>query len=262
MPTVTLLLKVYNESQLKLVDKSLKSILKGLNVESKICEITPRGMVQINVSGEDENVALNYLNKEIGMCPMSLESLSKYLEVKGRIISLNKSKTELYVDIGISSPKIVDAAIPIQHLQAQLADGRKIALKKLIELYGFCEHLPLTIKILDVNKEKSYVEATFSESQIARYRNWTKSFLDRLIILGSSFLEVRLALKRARVSGDTVNIESLGLFENAVACKLGTDAVGLIPELGKILRNSTLSVFSPKKILEFMGYSTALIFSN
>ncbi|MGB9756421.1 MAG: DUF2110 family protein, partial [Candidatus Bathyarchaeales archaeon] len=100
MPTVTLLLKVYDESQLELVEKSIKSILKGLKVETKICQITPRGMVQINVSGEDEKAALNYLNKEIGICPSNLENLNKYSEVKGRIISLNKSKTELYVDIG------------------------------------------------------------------------------------------------------------------------------------------------------------------
>jgi hypothetical protein len=259
MPTVTLLIKAYEESQLKLVDKSLKSILKGLKVEAKIFEITPRGMVQIKVSGEDENVALNYLNKEVGICPTSLEQIKKYSETKGRIISLNKSRTELYVDIGISSPNIVDAAIPIQHLQAQLADGRKIALKKLIELYGFCENLPLTIKILDANKQKSHIEAMLSEKQISHYKKWTKSFLDRLIILGPSLLEVRLALKKARVNRDVVNIEPLGFFENAVVCKLGTDAVGLIPKIGKILRNSTFSVFSPKKILEFLDYSNALI---
>ncbi|MGQ9506365.1 MAG: DUF2110 family protein [Candidatus Bathycorpusculaceae bacterium] len=259
MSTVTLLLKVYDEFQLKLVDKSLKSILKGLNVEAKICEITHRGMVRINVLGEDEKVALNYLNKEIGICPASFEHLSKFLEVKGRITSLNKSRTEVYVDIGIFSPSILDAVIPIQCLQAQLADGRKIALKKLMELFGFCENLPLTIKILDVKKEKSYLEAMLSEKQVSQYRNWIKSFLDRLIILGPSLSEVRLALKKARVNRDVINIEPLGLFENAVACKLGTDAIGLIPKIGKILRNSTFSVFSPKKILEFMDYSAALI---
>jgi hypothetical protein len=259
MPTVTLLTKIYNEPQLKFIGKSLKSILKGLKVETKICEITPRGMVQVDISGEDENVALNYLDKEIGICPTRFERLNKYLEVKGRIILLNKSRTELLVDIGIVSPKIIDVTIPIQHLQAQLVDGRKIALKKLVELYGFCEDLPLTIKVLDVNKEKNYIEAMLSESQISRYRNWTKSLLDRLIILGSSLLEVRLALKKARVSRDVLGIEPLGLFENAVTCKLGTNAIGLIPKIGKILRNSTFSVFSPKNILEFMDYSTALI---
>ena len=259
MPTVTLLTKIYHENQLKFIDKSLKSILKGLKVETKICEITPRGMVQVDISGEDENVALNYLDKEIGICPTRFEHLKKYSEVKGRIIFLNKSKTELYADLGIVSPNIIDATIPIEHLQAQLVDGRKIALKKLVELYGFCENLPLTIKVLDINKEKKHIEAVLSESQISRYRNWTKSFLDRLIILGSSLLEVRLALKKARISRDALNIEPLGLFESAVACKLGTDAIGLIPKIGKILHNSTFSVFSPKNILEFMDYSTALI---
>jgi hypothetical protein len=255
MLNVTLSAKVYNELQIKFIEKFLKSTLKGLNVEAKICGVTPRGMVQIGISGEDENVAMRYLTEKIGLCPTSLEQLEKYTEVKGRITALNKSGNELYVDTGVYMPTIIDATIPIQHLQAQLADGRKIALKKLIELFGFCENLPLTIKILDINKEKKHIEATLSESQITQYKNWIKSLLDRLIIIGATPFEVRLTLKRTRANRDIVNIEPLGLFENALTCKLGTDAAGLIPKIGEKLRNTTLTVFNPKKVLEFLNYS-------
>jgi len=45
----------------------------------------------------------------------------------------------------------------------------------------------------------------------------------------------------------------LGLFEHAIVCKLGTDAAGLIPKIGKKLWSAKFSVFSPKRIIEFLG---------
>jgi len=253
MPTVTLLTKVHNDFQLKLVDKNLKSALKGLKVETEICGLTPRGWVQIAVSGDDEKIALHHLADEIGLCPVHLEHVKTFSTMRGRITSLNKSSEKIYVDIGVSSPNIVDVAIPLSHLQAQLVDGRKVALKKFVELFGFCEHLPLTVKILDINEEKSRIEAMLSERQIIQYRNWIKSLLDRLIILGASLYEIRLALKIAKCNRDAVNVEPLGLLEYTVTCKLGTDAAGLIPKIGKNLRNATFSIFNPRKILEFLG---------
>jgi len=251
MPTVTLSTKVYNNSQLKLVDEISRSMLKGLKVETKIRGVSSRGLVQIVVSGEDERVALNYLDGEIGVCPTFLEHLEKFSTVKGCVASLNKK--ELYVDIGIFSPSTVDAAISLKSLQAQLADGRKMALKKIAGLFGFVENLPLSVKICSVNKEKSHVDAMLSEKQLALYRSWTKSFLDRLIVLGASFNEVMLSLERTRCNRDVVSIEPLGLFENAVVCKLGTYAVGLIPKIGGKLRNANFSIFNPRQITEFLG---------
>lgn len=253
MSTVTLLTKVYNNFQLKLVDKFLKSTLKGLKVETEICGITSRGWVQISVSGEDERVALRYLAEEIGLCPTYLGRVEKFSTIKGRITALNKSRSELYVDIGVFSPDTVDAAILLQHLQAQLADGRKIALKKLAQLFGFCENLPLTVKIHGVDKESRRIEAMLSERQLTLYKDWTKSLLDRLIILGASFNEVMLTLKQARCNRDVIDIEPLGLFEHAIVCKLGTDAKGLIPEIGRKLRDANLSIFNPRENLKFLG---------
>jgi hypothetical protein len=259
MLTVTLLAKTYDRFQLKLVDKFLKFTLKGLKVETKICGVTPRGWIQTAVSGEDEKVALRYLADEIGLCPTRLENAERFTTIKGCIIAMDKNKGELYVDIGVFSPKIIDATIPLQFLQAQLVDGRKVALKKLAELFGFCENLPLSVKILAMNKEKNHVEATLSEKQLTQYGNWTKSLLDRLIILGSSTYDVRSTLTEAGLNRDVINIETLGMFELAATCKLETDAAGLIPKIGKNLRNATFTIFSPKRVLEFLNYSTTFI---
>jgi len=252
--------KVRNNFYFKQVDKFLKSILEGLKVKTEICRVTSRGWVQIAVSGEDEKAALRYLAGEVGLCPTSTEDVEKFSMIKGYIIDIDKSKDKLQVDIGVSSPKIIDATISLQHLQAQLIDGRKAALKKIAQLFGFCKNLPLTIKISGVDEENDYIEAMLSEKQLIQYRNWTKSLLDRLIIVGTSAYDLRLTLKRTGLNRDIVKIEPLGLFEQAIVCHLGTDAVGLIPKIGRSLPDATFSVFNPKRVLEFLNYATAFTF--
>lgn len=260
MPTVTLLAKAYNNYQLKLVDKLLKPNLKGLKVEMEVCGVTSRKWIQLAISGEDEKIALNYLSNEFGLCPQRLESLNKFSTIKGFVTALDKNKGIVSVDIGVSSPDIIDATIPLRHLQTQLIDGRKTALEKLIELFGFCKNLPLTTKILKIDEEENSIEAMLAERQLAQYRNWTKSLLDRLIILGAPLQDVEWALKTAECSRDVVNIESLGLFEHAVVCKLGTDAAGLMPRIGGKLR-ATFNIFNPRKIIEFLGDDATLLTS-
>src|SRR5208337_2434016 len=162
--------------------------------------------------------------------------------------NLNQSKNELRVDMGIFSPNIYDAAIPLARLQAQLVDGRNIGLKEIVQLFGFSENLPITVKIDSVDREKSLLEAEVAEKQRRQYIAWTESMLDRLLILGSSYSGIELAVEQAGFSRDVVNIEPLGGFEYAVVCKLGTYVVGLIPRIGKNLRNASMAVFSPRRI--------------
>ena len=249
MPTLTLLSKIYNASQLKLIKNHMESLFKGLRVKIENVNATSGGWIKIAFSGEDEKAALNYLEKEIGLCPVQIENIKKFSTIKGYVTSLGESRDELRLDIGVTSPKNTYAIIPLQCLQTQLADGRKIALKKFTELFSFCENLPITTKITSINR--NHIEVAMAENQLKLYRRWTKSLLDRLIILGASQEEIKIALKNSRYQNDIVEIEQLGLFEHAVVCKLGTDAVGLIPKLGKNLPNTTLSIFNPKTILEF-----------
>jgi len=253
MPTVTLLAKAYNNFQLKQFDKNSISAFEGLKVETKICGVTSRGWVQIAVSGEDENVALHYLSDRIGLCPADLENVKKFSTIKGYLTAPSKSKNELYIDIGLFSPRIVDAEIPLQRLQAQLADGRKVSLGKLVELYGFHENLPVTIKITCVDEGRGRIEAELAERQQRLYSDWTRSMLDRLLIIGASHDQIKSVLERAGFSRDVVNIEPLGIFEHAVVCKLGTDAAGLIPRIGKNLSEAAFSIYKPRRILEFLG---------
>jgi hypothetical protein len=251
MPTVTLFAKAHNNLRLDNFDKNLKSALEGLKVEAKTCGATTRGWIQISISGEDENVALRYLDDRIGLCPASLENVNRFSTIKGRITSLRKSMDELRIDMGVFSPNIYDAVIPLARLQAQLVDGRRVSLEKIVKLFGFCENMPFTIEINSIDKDKGLIRAEVAEKQRRQYVEWTESLLDRLLILGASLNGIELAVEKAGFNRDVVSIEPLGGFEYAVVCKVGTDAVGLIPRIGKNLGNASLAVFSPRRLFTF-----------
>jgi hypothetical protein len=42
------------------------------------------------------------------------------------------------------------------------------------------------------------------------------------------------------------------MFEHALTCKLGTDAAGLIPKIGKKLPSATFSIFNGRRIQGFL----------
>ena len=262
MPTVTLFAKARDNRPLDGFDKTLKSVLEGLKVEVKTLGATARGWIQVSVSGEDETPALHYLEDTIGLCPAGLEDIRRFSNVKGRITNLAQSKDELRVDMGIVSPRIYDAAVPLARLQAQLVDGRNVSLKEIAELFGFTENLPFTVKIDSVDRDKGLWEAEVAERQRRQYMAWTESLLDRLFILGASHSGIESAVRQAGFSRDVVAIEPLGGFEYAVVCKLGTDAVGLIPRVGRNLRNARIGVFSPRRIFSFFGNKLPLPISG
>jgi hypothetical protein len=127
-------------------------------------------------------------------------------------------------------------------------------LKRISEIYGFYENLPLWVKVtrLSIDGDDA-LEAELSMEQIEKIHLWQQSLLDRLIILGASLEEIETTLERTGLNRDVVGTETLGLFEHALICKLGTDATGLIPKIGRYMKKAAFVVFNPKKILGLMS---------
>jgi hypothetical protein len=248
MATLTLLVKASNQGQLKQIDDLLKSEFENLDLEMKVLGNPVNRWVQVFLSGEDEVIATSYINKEIGTCPINIKNIHKFSVLKGYISKVDTDKQELKVDVGVFEPKIIQATIPLAYLQAQLADGRKVDLKKISEVYGFHANLPVSVKAIGLNDgEDNLLQAEFSTAQIEKIRLWQQSLLDRLIILSASVSQIETVLERTRLNRDIIGTEALGLFEHALTCKLGTDAAGLIPKIGRYMKNSAFIVFSPKK---------------
>jgi hypothetical protein len=254
MPTVTVLEKLYGSGSPETFERLFSGLISGLQVQLRFAGTTDRGWIQLAVSGEDETAALSLINREVGLAPASLDELQKFSVVKGKAVFSNRSKEELYVDLGIVSPETCDAALSKKRLHGQLADGKDVPLKMLVELFCLYDNVPLEVKIAeDVGGESRTVEALLSEAQLSLFRSWVCSRFDRLIVLGSPFSDVERAVKLSRHSRDIIKTEPLGVLEQVVLCKLGTDAVGLIPKLGRYLKSAVLVPFSPKKIIEAVG---------
>ena len=254
MPILTLLEKAYGPVKPETFEASFAALCEGLKVQLKVVGGTARGWIQVDVSGEDSAVAARFLDQEIGLTPTSANELRKFSVLRGRVISSRKSEQELYVDVGVFSPKTCDAALPLPTLRAQLADGKQLPLKQLKDLYCLYGNLPLQVKLVsEVDATEGMVEAELSEGQLSLFTRWLSLFLDRLIVLGAEFRDVERAVKIAKHTRDVVRVEQLGLLEHGVVCKLGTDAVGLVPRLGRFLRSATLVPFSPRKIKSLIG---------
>lgn len=249
MLKATLLEKVYSSFPLISFKPLLSSLCQGLNVKSKVVGKTNRGWIQIELSGEDELVAMHLLDKKIGLTPLGIDRLGKFSVLQGKVVFSRKSTEVLYVDVGISFPETCDAAIPIQKLQAQLTDGGRFPIRQLIHLFGMHDNMPLEVKITDNRKVKTgTIEAEMSERQLSQFSRWIRFGFDQLFVLGGLLSDIMRAVKMSGHSRDVIRIESLGFLEHVVLCKLGTDSVGLIPRLGRHLSKAVLIPFSPGKI--------------
>lgn len=255
MTVLTLLVKARSSTQLKLVDELLKAEFENLDLECTVLGAPVNKWVQVSLSGEDEVIATNYLNKEIGTCPISTKKITNTSALKGYTARIDLTKNELTVDVGIFEPKITLAAIPLGALQTQLTGGEKVDLKKIAEAFGLQENLPLTVNIPDLTSAQASgrMQAELSTVQVDKYRLWQQSLLDRLIVLGAALGEIESVLERARLKRDVIDVERLGLFEYALTCKLGTDAAGLIPRMGRYMRYATFVVFSPRRVTGLIG---------
>lgn len=223
----------------------LERMCGGLRVKFSDFDNVASGWIRVKVIGEDEKAAINLLAREIGLAPVSANCVTRFSVWKGRIVFSRKSK--LLVDIGVFSPSPMYANIPLNCLQGQLVDGKECDLDEISELYGLVDGVPLEIRVVTVKATEFKAELT--QEQMKLYHRWIDSRLDRLIILGSTHKEVIKAIRKARFANDVVTVASLGMLEQLLVCKLGTDAAGLIRRLGRHLRYSTLVCFSPRKIL-------------
>jgi hypothetical protein len=249
--TVTLQEKLYGKISLDLLEAQLQSLCEGLQAMVQVVGLADRGWIRVNISGEDETAASNLLEEKFDFAPVELKTIEEGSVQKGKIIALGKSNTEVHVDVGVFVPHTLDASISLLHLQAQLIDGKKLPLQRVAKLFCLVNNSPLRILIKHLDSKRTHFVAELSEKQIAIFSEWTFSNLERLIVLGIFYESVERAVKVSGHLRDIVEIESLGLLEHAVVCKLGTYAAGLIPKIGRLLPNTALEAFSPKEIHRF-----------
>lgn len=250
MAKLILLEKLYGSNWFRakrLIQKRLFSVASGLNILFKKIKKTPRGWIQIEVTGEDMVVFKNYLKKAYGLAVEELKQVNIKRKIRGKIVDSGRIGYGIYVDIGIKSPKTIDALVPLYKLRSQLLDGRQFSIKKILKSYCLYDNMPLEIIITKVDYENMKIEAELSKNQIVIYRKWFDTDLDRVIVIGATADIVNEAIKKSRVSRDVEKIVSFGLLEQSIICKKGTEAPGIIAKIGPNLPKVSLRVFSSNK---------------
>jgi hypothetical protein len=241
--------KLYSKKKdnFTLLKREIEDNIKDLDVTISTIIFEDDGFITLSLEGEDELAAYNYLVSLYGKST-DLSELKEGDTVKGYICSSGKVGFGVFVDIGIKEPYSVDALLPLFSLRDQLAEGKTIPVRKIIQMYGLIDNFPIEITMQKVSVGLKKAEAQLSEKQIEIFENWKEEGLDKLLIFGAFRHEIVSALTKSNHSKDIISIDNLGWMENVITCKFNTNAKGLIPSIGRILHKARFEIFSPSFI--------------
>ncbi len=249
MTELTLFVKAFNGGQLKQIDDLLKSQFEDLDVKS-VLEANPTNKwVHLSLEGEDEVVAASFARKKIGTVPEKLDAVEEGAELKGYVAKVDESRGQLLVDVGVYQPKVTLAVVSLATLRSQFGTSKDSTVKTISEAFGIGEGLPISVK---VTEKGDSLKAEIAPALVEKLKSWQQSLLDRLIILRANRELVDEALERTHLERDVIEVEQLGFFEFSLTCKLGTEARGLIPRVGRYMRNAVFVVFNSKKSIDFL----------
>ena len=154
MPTVTVLEKLYGSVSPAAFEQRYSSLVKGLDVQARFAGTTEHGWIQLNVSGNDQTIALSLIDREFGTAPDSLDSLKRFSVLRGRVAFSAKNEDKLCVDlpVGVGS---MTAVVSKKSLCVQLADGKPVPFQRLVELFCLVDHVPVEVKLAEALCDKS-----------------------------------------------------------------------------------------------------------
>jgi hypothetical protein len=221
--------------------------LKGeLTATIKLLGFSNKGYARIELRGDDSEIVLELISQRLGLAHTDFSAIELYGNYEG-IVSSHSAET-LGVDLGIETPRSLSAKIGLNSLRAQLTDGKPLPLREIVDHYCLYPETKVSIRITGLERDEGTLEAWLADSQLQQYSEWIGSGLDRIQVLNCPQQVVESTIRRANLERDIITIEPLTLTSHSVLCKLGTDAIGLIPKLGRVLRESELKPFLPKRI--------------
>ncbi|MFX0031597.1 MAG: DUF2110 family protein [Candidatus Hermodarchaeota archaeon] len=252
--------KIYNltskERRSNIYPKFLKYLNKKIegfpNTKIKIIKLRAYdSRFEIEVSGPEEIFVYNLLKKEIGIIH-SFENLSLGDIYKAIMVDVGKVGFGIFVDCGIVNPK-TDVLVTLYTIRNQLCKGKKVSLSEVIKKYNFINNFPVYVKIEKVDKEKAQIEGIFAKNTINFYEKLITENIDAVFVSGETKEQVKKDLIKTDHMRDIVSIKSFGFLENIILLKEGTDAPGIIAEIGNYLKNCKLSAIRPiniKKLID------------
>ncbi len=175
------------------------------------------GFPSVTVDGPDAVAARNVLRGEWGEITPNFETGETYV-----------GTLERWDDEGF----VLDAGEPIRVPADELGLGQGTP-TQVRERFGLVQHVPLRFEYGDSPR--------LAEEERDRLYDWTRG-TGRVNVNSATRAEVRATVNRAGHARDVVTVERLGLLEQSVVCKEGTDPPGLLAAIGSYLPSELLAV--------------------
>ncbi|MEJ2249231.1 MAG: DUF2110 family protein [Candidatus Lokiarchaeota archaeon] len=206
---------------------------------------------EISINGPDENFVTRILEKEIGVVK-NFEEIQEGLKIsKGKMVEVRKVGFGIFVDGGIVNPK-TDILINLHSLRSQLANHKKVSINEILNKYDFINHFPVSIKIIEKDEVKKNLLGEIGEETLNFLHQIVNQQLEYVFINGSMKKDVEIALRRTNHSLDYTKIENYGFLEHIIQLKRGTNAIGIISDIGSLLEGSKMSALIPKRIRKLL----------
>jgi hypothetical protein len=200
------------EKAKKAFQATLKDKLKSLDVNITVDSYK---WMNVTLTGKDEEFAANYLVSIYG----TPHKLNIGDIITGRIAKIDDHYIK--VDIGRK------CVFVLKGNRKYLGVGTP---KQIASRFGLVEQLPVEVKVVSIK------EAEFTKKQIDIFWKWKKG-TDRVIVNGATRGQIRSVLKKTGHLRDIYRIEKLGTLEHSIICKKGTDAPGIISDIGPYLKS-------------------------
>jgi hypothetical protein len=229
------------------LDRAIHKLIDKLSATAAFHSFTQQGWTIVTVDGADAEVVVELLSQTFGLATSDVAKVELHGDYRG--VVRNLSSSGLFVDIGIEHPKPTFVNVKLSSLQAQLADGiQSTSNRTIAQNYCIFPEMPSSIRV--TRSTPNEIEGWLSDSQVSLFSNWITSGLERIQVFSCLPSQLESAIRKTQLERDIVSAEKLSLTVQSMICKIGTDAIGLIPRVGSILKKNQLSPFIPRRIEE------------
>ena len=173
----------------------------------------------VTVTGEDAPVARNLLEAEWGAITPHREAGETYV-----------GTLESWDDDGFVLDAGEDVRIPADELGLGPGSPDQIRTR-----FGIVQHMPL--RFVEGGDEPNRL----AESEQDRLYEWTRG-TGRVNANSTTRAQLRATVNRSGHAQDIVTVERVGLLESSVICRDGTDAPGLLADIGPHLEAELLAI--------------------
>ena len=177
------------------------------------------GFPSVTVTGTDAPVARNLLAEEWGAVTPHREAGETHV-----------GTLESWDDDGITLDAGESVRVPADGLGLGQGTPAQVRTR-----FGLVQHVPLRFR------EPEDGPPRLADAERDRLYDWTRG-ADRVNVNSATRAEVRATVNRAGHADDIVTVERLGLLEQSIVCREGTDAPGLLADIGPYLRSELLAV--------------------